>query len=199
MKQLSLLFFAAGLVAAAPTYQITALASIPGATGCIANDINIHGQSTGACGRFPVIWSPTGAVTVIGGMFSAAGLSINDNGYVVGFNSTGRGFYFDGVTAVPVGPNAPSNPFAINNSNVIVGDGEAGPWQSVAGAAHTLLADLGVGGHAAGAFAINDLGQIAGFAGVLDQFGNQTLELRRCGCDRHRNARAYSIQGSRNQ
>lgn len=161
MKCFSLLLGLAFGLPAAPVYTITNLGTLPGTTYSIARGVNDNGVVVGQSGTQQFRWSG-GVMSAIPGVSNGTAWAINNNGHIVGVEGSG-GFYFNGVSSAPVGP-VGATAYDINNSNVIVGVSGSGAWQSVAGAAASILVDFGTLSTSAEANAINDSGQIAGAA-----------------------------------
>ena len=149
----------------------------------IANAINDLGYIAGEVtttnkSSEPVIWSPSGQVTVLQEVGEAGGsqvVGINSAGYAVGYSQIGTGW--DAVLWSPngkatvlqdVGGQGYSQAVGINDAGEAVGYSETagGGWDAVLWSPNgtgTVLQDLGGAGHSF-ASAINDSDEIAGYS-----------------------------------
>jgi probable HAF family extracellular repeat protein len=180
-----------------PTYTFTDLGTLGGISSW-ANAINNSGQIVGYSWTadrtvHATMWNGAVATDLgaLGGDFSVAN-DVNDAGQVVGY-ATGdfyrtRGVLWDGTTATDLGANL-FDATGINNSGQIIGVGSVvipsngfNTQESTASRAMlvngTTTIDLGtLGGRNSNPSAINNLGQIVGYAEVV--VGDVTLSNRR--------------------
>ena len=171
-------------LAAAQSYNVTDLGTLPGGTYSKAAAVNNHGavvgnadSSNGAEHAF--LWTPTGGMKDLGtlpGDDGSEAYAINDSGVIVGQS------YKDGVGAHAVlwtqagkirylgslGGSVNGYAYGINDSGQVVGEsslagntaGHAFLWTDNAG-----MQDLGtLGGNTSVGYAINDLGEVAGYS-----------------------------------
>jgi probable HAF family extracellular repeat protein len=139
-------------------------------------DINEHGQVVGHADTIEgftraIIWDEVNGMRSLGTIEgqSTIGRAINDQGFVVGFETGAGGFLWnptDGMRRLPIAGRD------INNLGEIVGDGLDGPaiWDQTNGSRSLVdLIPQDSGWDLEFAFSINDLGEIAGYGIVGGQ------------------------------
>jgi len=159
-----------------PEYNVTDLGTLPGASSSYAYGINASGQIVGTSGGNAFIYS-NGSMTNLG---AGAAYGINAAGQAVGeanvFSLTQAVLYSDGgvTNLMPFGN---GTAYGINNEGQAVGSAGSGEGRTIGFlySNGTLTSLAPVGSAVCSASAVNDAGQVVGYA---DGGGTQTAGRR---------------------